>query len=342
MTAMDRWHEEIAAALNAAPTPDSQARDAAQARQAMLTKPAGSLGRLEELALWMAALQGREKPEITAPRAILFAGNHGVAGRGVSAYPADVTAQMVRNFEAGGAAINQLCTLHGIDLTIIEMRLETPSGDIVTEPALSPEACRDAFERGRKSIAEKPADLLLLGEMGIGNTTAAAALCAALLGGGGDWAGRGTGLDDAGLAAKAAVIDHALNRFRKTGEGGPLAALRHLGGYEIAALSGAILEARLRLIPVLLDGFTVTAAAAVLFAIDNRALQHCRAAHLSAEHSHGRLLQMLDLLPLLDLDLRLGEASGAALAYPLLQAALAAHNGMATFAEAAVDRRPDA
>jgi nicotinate-nucleotide--dimethylbenzimidazole phosphoribosyltransferase len=327
--------DDLKARLGQLPGPDDAAAAAARGRQARLTKPPGSLGRLEDLALWLAAWQGREPPRLERVLALVFAGNHGVAARGVSAYPAAVTAQMVANFEAGGAAISQLCRVARAELAVVALDLERPTADFCTAPAMTEAECLDAFDRGMAAVPPE-LDLLAVGEMGIGNTTAAAAICAALYGGPAAWwTGPGTGLDAHGVAHKAAVVGRALTRhagaFRH-----PLEVLHRLGGREIAAMAGAVLAARLRRVPVLLDGFVAGAAAAVLQAQAPDALAHARAAHLSAEPGHGRLLERLQLEPLLRLEMRLGEASGAALAILLCRAALACHTGMATFAEAGV------
>jgi nicotinate-nucleotide--dimethylbenzimidazole phosphoribosyltransferase len=269
---------------------------------------------------------------------LVFAGNHGVAARGVSAYPAEVTAQMVANFRAGGAAINQLCRAASAELAVVPLDLDWPTQDFCTSPAMSEAECVDALNRGIEAVPD--VDLVALGEMGIGNTTSAAALCAALYGGEASlWTGPGTGLDAGGVAHKAAVIERALAHHRPDLDD-PLQVLRRLGGREIAAIAGAIVAARHRHIPVLLDGMVASAAAAVLHAMAPDALAHVQAAHRSAEPAHGRLLEKLGLRPLLDLDMRLGEASGAALAILLCRAALACHTGMATFAAAGVSDRP--
>jgi nicotinate-nucleotide--dimethylbenzimidazole phosphoribosyltransferase len=322
--------------------PDAAAAAAAQARQARLTKPPGSLGRLETLAIWLAAWQGREPPALERVGALVFAGNHGVTVRGVSAYPAAVTAQMVANFAAGGAAINQLCRVASAVLSVVPLALDRPTADFCAGPAMSEAECVEALHRGAAALASD-LDLVAVGEMGIGNTTSAAALCAALHSGeAASWAGPGTGLDAEGVARKAAVIERALDHHRAA-LADPLEVLRRLGGREIAAMAGAILAARERRIPVLLDGMVAGAAAAVLQALAPDALDHCQAAHRSAEPAHGRLLDKLGLRPLLDLDMRLGEASGAALAILLCRAALACHTGMATFAAAGVsDHLPTA
>jgi nicotinate-nucleotide--dimethylbenzimidazole phosphoribosyltransferase len=315
--------------------PDEEAAAAARRRQARLTKPPGSLGRLEELALWLAAWQGREPPRLERVRVLVFAGNHGVAAHGVSAYPPAVTAQMVENFEAGGAAINQLCRVADARLAVIGLDLERPTADFCIEPAMTEAECLAALNRGLAAVPPG-LDLLAVGEMGIGNTTVAAAVGAALYGGPAAWwTGPGTGLDRHGVAHKAAVVGRALTRHAEAFRD-PLEVLRRLGGREIAAIAGAIVAARLLRVPVLLDGFVAGAAAAVLHALAPAALAHAQAAHRSAEPGHARLLERLDLRPLLELDMRLGEASGAALAILLCRAALACHTGMATFAEAGV------
>ena len=321
------------------PPADAAAAAAARAREARLTKPPGALGRLEEIAVWAAAWQGRHPPAAGRVRVLVFAGNHGVATRGVSAYPAEVTAQMVANFAAGGAAINRLCEAAGAELEVVPLALDSPTADFTAAPAMSEEACGRAFAAGFDGVAGDT-DLLCLGEMGIGNSTAAAALCLALFGGAAaDWVGAGTGVDAAGLGRKQAAVAAAAACHRGR-LGDPLEALRRVGGRELAAIAGAVLGARLRRVPVVLDGFICCAAAAVLQRANPRALDHCLAGHRSAEAAHGRLLAALGLEPLLDLGLRLGEGSGAALAGSIVKAALAAHAGMATFAEAGVSDRP--
>jgi nicotinate-nucleotide--dimethylbenzimidazole phosphoribosyltransferase len=322
------------AVLQSLPSADDVRAAEARARQSELTKPAGSLGRLEELAIWLAAWQGRHPPRLERPLALVFAGNHGVAAQGISAFPAAVTHQMVANFKAGGAAINQLCRAYGARLDVIALALDHPTEDFTTAPAMSEAECCTALSTGWQAVAES--DVLLLGEMGIGNTTAAAALAAAFFGGGGGvWCGPGTGLDPAGISRKALVVDRALAHHRDA-LGDPLEVLRRLGGRELAAIAGAVSAARVRRIPVILDGFVATAAAAPLFRLTPGALDHCCAGHVSAEPGHRRLLEKLGLRPLLALDMRLGEASGAAIALGVVKGAVAAHNGMATFAEAAV------
>ncbi len=313
---------------------DDSAADAVRARQAVLTKPPGSLGQLEDMVAWLARWQGRPAPRLDDVRIVVFAGNHGVTAHGVSPYPAAVTAQMVANFAAGGAAINQLARVAGASLQVVPLQLDRPTQDIVTGPAMTSAEFADAWAAGQAAAAPGT-DLLCLGEMGIGNTTAAAALCTALFGGG-DWTGLGTGVDPDGLLRKRAAVQDAAERHAGLA---PLESLRCLGGREMVAIAGAITAARERGIPILLDGFVCTAASAPLAVAAPGALDHCLAAHVSAEAAHRRLLDRLGLMPLLDLGMRLGEASGAALAVPLLRAALACHTGMATFAEAAVANR---
>ncbi len=317
------------------PGPDDDAGAAAEAREATLTKPPGALGRLEALVAWLAAWQGRHPPRLERPRAVVFAGNHGVAARGVSAYPPDVTAQMVANFQAGGAAVNQLCRTFGVDLSVVPLDLDRPTADITGESAMNEADFAAAWERGADAVAVG-ADLLCLGEMGIGNTTAAAALCHALYGEAAeDWVGPGTGVSGPALDAKRAAVAAAVDRHREAATGG-LDLLRRLGGREMVAIAGAVVAARRRRVPVILDGYVCTAAAAALAAAIPDALDHCVVGHVSAEPGHGRLLQRLGKAPLLTLDMRLGEASGAVLALALLKAALACHTGMATFGEAGV------
>jgi nicotinate-nucleotide--dimethylbenzimidazole phosphoribosyltransferase len=332
--------DEMRRILRELPGPDLAARTEVVRRQAELTKPPGALGRLEEIAEWLAAWQGRAHPRVEHPRIAVFAGTHGVAARGVSAYPSEVTGQMVKNFLAGGAAINQLAATIDADLRIYELDLANPTDDFTRGPAMSETRTANAMAYGMMA-AEPGIDVLCLGEMGIANTTTAATLSAALFGGSGaDWAGPGTGVKGAALMHKISVIDEALAHHKKAiAERDPLALLAAVGGEELAAIAGAVLAARMGHIPVLLDGYACTAAASVLHAIDRHALDHCLVAHRSAEPGHARLLQAIGQRPLLDMDMRLGEASAAALAVPLLKAAAACHNGMATFAQAGVSSK---
>jgi nicotinate-nucleotide--dimethylbenzimidazole phosphoribosyltransferase len=327
--------DEMRALLRILPGPDLEAGSAAAAREAQLTKPAGALGRLEELVQWLATWQGKHPPSVDHPRTAVFAGNHGVASRGVSAYPAAVTAQMVQNFIAGGAAVNQLCKAIDADLRVYEMALDQPTADFTAEPAMSEADCALAMAYGMMAV-EPGIDVIALGEMGIGNTAAAAALSAGLFGGGAaEWVGPGTGVAGAVLAHKIDIVDEALRSHRQQASDA-FDLLRRLGGRELAAIAGAVIAARRARVPVVLDGYACTAAAAVLFAADPGAIDHCLVAHRSAEPGHARLLERIGKTPLLDLGMRLGEASGATLALAILKAALACHTGMATFAEAGV------
>ena len=327
--------DEIRALSAHLPGPDLAAGSEASLHQAQLTKPAGALGRLEDLAIWLDTWQARHPPRLDHPRTLVFAGNHGVAARGVSAYPAAVTAQMVKNFIAGGAAVNQLCRVFDAGLKVYEMNLDTPTGDIAMEPAMSEAECAKAMAYGMMAV-EPGIDALALGEMGIGNTTAAAALCAGLFGGDAEmWTGPGTGVAGAAFEAKRRVVGEAIARHRPAARD-PFDMLRRLGGLELAAIAGAVMAARLGRVPVVLDGFASTAAAAVLYAADQHALDHCVIGQVSAEPGHRRLIERIGQHPLLDLGMRLGEGSGATLALAVLKAAVACHNGMATFAQAGV------
>jgi nicotinate-nucleotide--dimethylbenzimidazole phosphoribosyltransferase len=327
--------DSLRAALRDLPAPDAAAVQAAMARNGQLTKPPGALGRLEDLAIWMAGWQGTDRPHVDAPQVIVFAGNHGVTARGVSAFPAAVTEQMVLNFRAGGAAINQLARCFGARMDVHALSLDRPTADFTAAPAMTETELLEAMRTGWDAV-DPGADLLVTGEMGIGNTTSAAALAHAICGGApADWVGRGTGVDDAGLALKAQVVAEGVALHPQARTDG-VEALRCLGGRELAAMAGAILRARHLRIPVLLDGFICTAAAACLDAAQPGALDHCLAAHVSAESGHAPLLAHLGKDALLSLGLRLGEGSGAALAIGVIKGAVACHSGMATFAEAGV------
>ncbi|EAQ22813.1 nicotinate-nucleotide--dimethylbenzimidazole phosphoribosyltransferase [Roseovarius sp. 217] len=326
---------DFAALLGEMPGPDPATMIDAQARDAQLTKPPGALGRLEGLAVWYCGWRGEARARVTAPQVIVFAGNHGVVAQGVSAFPAEVTAQMVANFRAGGAAVNQMAAQVGARMDVHALDLDRPTGDISLGPAMSKDEMLLALSTGWDAV-DPASDLLVVGEMGIGNTTSAAAIALALHGGeAAAWTGRGTGLADAALVHKAQIVAQAVAINAASGAGG-LEVLRRLGGRELVAMAGAIARARSLRIPVVLDGFICTAAAACLEAECAGALGHTVAGHVSAEPGHARLLQILDKVPLLSLDLRLGEGSGGVLAMSVVQAALACHSGMATFAEAGV------
>lgn len=317
------------------PVADTAARDGAEARNAQLTKPPGALGRLEDMAIWYAGWRGNAQPVLEAPQIIIFAGNHGVCARGVSAFPPEVTEQMVMNFQHGGAAINQLAKVFGASMDVHALSLDTPTGDFTTEAAMSEAEVVAALQAGWDAV-DPQADLLVTGEMGIGNTTSAAAIAAALFGGAAtEWTGRGTGVDDAGLAIKTGVVADGLVCHAAVLDDA-LQVLRCLGGRELAAMAGAIARARALRIPVILDGFICSAAASVLEMTVTGALDHCIAGHVSAEAAHGMVLKNIGKEPLLALDMRLGEGSGAALAIGVLKGAIACHSGMSTFAEAGV------
>ncbi|MGR3714708.1 MAG: nicotinate-nucleotide--dimethylbenzimidazole phosphoribosyltransferase [Shimia sp.] len=333
MTADFTTLAEFRALLAAAPTTDQKAQGEAEDRNGQLTKPPGALGRLEDLAIWYAGWRGTGRPEIAAPQVVVFAGNHGVTAQGVSAFPAEVTVQMVANFQLGGAAINQLAKAAGATMQAVPLDLETPTADFTQAAAMTEVEVVAALAAGWNAVDEA-SDLLVVGEMGIGNTTSAAAIANALYGGSAeDWVGRGTGVDDAGLAIKARVVGAGVALH-----GAPkgLEALRTLGGRELAGMAGAIARARNLRIPVIMDGFICTSAAATLENEVAGALEHVVAGHVSAEAAHGAVLARLGKEPMLSLGMRLGEGSGAAVAINILKSAVACHSGMATFAEAGV------
>lgn len=319
-----------------------------------LTKPLGALGQLEALMLQAGLLQGRVDPRLDAPQVLVFAADHGLAARGVSAYPSDVTAQMVENFLAGGAAISVLARLHGLPLTVVDagvrgtrvarpgliVRPVAPGGtaDASLGPAMSRAQCVQALELGREVVGSAPGNALVLGEMGIGNTSAAALLTAHITGAPlAAFVGRGTGLDDAGLARKLEVLAQVAQRH--AGVATPLEALAAFGGFEIAALAGAMLQAAHERRLIVVDGFIVTAALLVAHALQPAVLDACVFAHCSDEAGHALALAHLGARPLLALDLRLGEGSGAALAWPLVVGAVALLDGMASFVSAGISGR---
>ncbi len=334
-----------------------QHREAARVRQGVLTKPAGSLGRLETLAIELAGLQHTDRPRAARAPIIIFAGDHGIAAQGVSAYPQAVTIAMMSNFAAGGAAISVLARELGSDLEVVDAGTlaEAPIAGVVTDKPrrgtrdFSKEAALDgadvafALDCGKRAVARAASepDILILGEMGIGNTTSATAIAAALLKTGAEtMTGAGTGLDASGRAHKARVIDAALAHHGLMVPGvSPERILCAVGGLEIAAISGAVIAAAQRRIPILADGFIASVAALTATRLNPSCRPYLIFSHRSAEQGHRLVLEALEARPLLDLDLRLGEASGAALALPLLRLACALHNQMATFAEAAVPDR---
>lgn len=332
-------------------------RDAAIARQAQLTKPTGALGRLEQLAIELAGLQATERPRAARVPIIVFAGDHGIVAQGVSAYPQAVTIAMMANFASGGAAISVLARELGSSLEVVDAgtlaeaampgiitdKPHRGTRDFSVEAALTPAELVFAIEAGQRAVARAEAnqpDLLILGEMGIGNTTASAAIAAGLLGiSAEEIAGTGTGVDAAGRAHKARVIDVAIARHG-VGGAAPEEILCAVGGLEIAAISGAIIAAAQARIPVLIDGFIVSVAALAAVRLNPSCRPFLLPSHQSAEQGHRLVLRALNVQPLISLDLRLGEGSGAAIALPLVRSACSLHNDMATFAEANVPDRP--
>ena len=330
--------EDLRAACLDLPAGNDAAAGAVARRQDTLTKPQGSLGRLETIAAWLGRWQGRDMPKLDAVKVFVFAGNHGVTAQGVSAYPSEVTVQMVANFAGGGAAINQLARIAGAKLDVIPLDLDHPTGDFTQAPAMDEQTFLAAVSAGYDAVTND-LDLVCFGEMGIGNTTPAAAISAALFGGGAEkWTGRGTGVDDAGLIRKITAIEAGLKRHADS-LADPLRIAAALGGRELAAIFGATLAARRNNVPVLLDGFVCTAAVAPLARLHPTGLAHTIAAHVSAEAGHRRLLEALGLPPLLDLGMRLGEGSGACLAVNVVRSALECHARMASFAEAGVSEK---
>lgn len=330
--------DELRAACLGLPIGSDAAANTVARRQDTLTKPQGSLGRLETIVAWLARWQGRDMPKLDRVKVFVFAGNHGVTAQGVSAFPSEVTVQMVANFAGGGAAINQLARIAGAELDVIQLDLDHPTGDFTQEVSMDDGAFLAAVSAGYDAVS-KDLDLVCFGEMGIGNTTPAAAISTALFGGGAErWTGRGTGVDDAGLVRKIVAIEAGLKRHAPA-LADPLKVAAALGGRELAAILGATLAARHLGVPVLLDGFVCTAAAAPLAALHPAGLAHTLAAHVSAESGHRRLLEALGLPPLLDLGMRLGEGSGACLAVNVVRSALECHARMASFAEAGVSEK---
>jgi nicotinate-nucleotide--dimethylbenzimidazole phosphoribosyltransferase len=324
----------LEAMIATVPGPDVAAADAVMARTGSVLRPSGALARLDRVAVWLAGWQRTDRPHVDRPWVVVFAADHGVAAAGVSAYPADVTKAMLGAFDAGVATAPAMARALGARFTAVDVGVGAPTGDIRSEPALDPprfEACVSAGRAATRDAADAGADLLVFGEMGIGNTTAASAVCASIFGGpAADWVGRGTGVDDPGLARKVAAVEAA--RRRAAGLGWA-EILRTVGGAELVAISAAIAEARLRSIPVLLDGFVVGASAASLHMGRPDALDHCIAGHRSAEVGHGPLLERLGLEPLIDLGLRLGEATGALVALTIVRLAAVAVCDVATFDE---------
>jgi nicotinate-nucleotide--dimethylbenzimidazole phosphoribosyltransferase len=332
--------DDIRSLIVSMPGPDEAAVEAVRARDRQLTKPEGSLGRMERIVEWLAAWQGQAPPAVARPLVCVFAASHGVAARGVSAFPPEVNRQMLETFAAGGGAINQICAANGLGFKVFDLAIDVPTGDIAAGPAMSEKDAVATMAFGMEAVAGGT-DLLGIGEMGIGNTTVAAAIYAALYGGEpASWVGRGTGVDEAGLARKVAAVEAAL-AVHAGHLDDPLEVLARLGGRDVAAMAGAILAARAQKVPVVIDGYVATAAAAILHAVHPSAVDHCVAGHLSAEGAHREVLERLGKIPLLALGLRLGEGSGAALAMSLIKTAAAIHRDMATFDQAGVSTRAE-
>ncbi len=323
--------------VNLVPAPYQSAIEAYRERDAQLTKIPGSLGRLEEIVEQLAACTGKIPPRVEKPLVAVFAATHGINAQGVSAFPAEVTKQMVANYANGGAAINQICMSSDIGLKVFELALDHPTPDVSVVDAFDQQGCAATMAFGMEALAGGT-DLLCFGEMGIGNTAVAAAIYHALWGGeAADWVGPGTGVTGPALENKIAVVARTVKRLG--GESDPFEILRRIGGREIAAMVGAILAARHQNVPVVLDGFVTTAAAAIVWQMNPTAIDHCIFSHCSAEPAHARVLAKMGKKALLDLGMRLGEGTGAALAASIVRAAAACHAGMATFAEAGVSNK---
>jgi nicotinate-nucleotide--dimethylbenzimidazole phosphoribosyltransferase len=324
--------DDVAALLEEAPGPDEAARGTVRDRASRILRPSGALARLDEVAAWLAGWQRTPAPQVLSPAAVIFVADHGVTVERVSAYPAAVTGRMLEALRSGAATAAVMARRTGVRLRVVDVGVGRPTGNITKEPALTRERFMRCFEAGRRAVGGLRTDLVVLGEMGIGNTTAASAVSTALFGPPAEaWTGRGTGLDDDGWARKVAVVEAAARRLES--DTGPIEILRQLGGSDLAALAGAAVEARRRSIPVLLDGFVVTAALAPLEVLRPGALDHCLAGHRSSEPGHELLLSKLGKEPLLDLELRLGEGSGALAAVPLVRLAAACVTEVATFEE---------
>ncbi len=314
------------------------ASEAVREREVRLSKPVGSLGRLEEIAEWLAAWSGKAKPQIMRPLVAIFAGNHGVLAQGVSSQPQSLTMDMVNNFAAGGAAINQICIANDLGLKVFDLALEHPTEDITVTAAMDERTCAATMAFGMEAIAGGT-DLLCIGEMGVGNTTIAAAISLALFGGQAeDWVSLAAGEDASVLPAKIAAVKKAV-ALNEGNLRDPLEVLRRLGGRELAAITGAILAARAEKIPVLIDGYVASAAAAILLAMNGDALDHCLFSHVSSEPGHRLLLKKMGKTPLLDLNISLGSGTGAALAAGLVKTAAQCHVSMATAEDAGMNGR---
>jgi nicotinate-nucleotide--dimethylbenzimidazole phosphoribosyltransferase len=328
-TTPTKWLRDAVADL---PERDEVAYRAVADRAANILRPLGALARLDDVAAWVAGWQRTTTPAVRHPAALIFAADHGVTAAGVSKYPADVTSAMLAAYRAGKSTITAFAAVAGASVEAIDVGVGRPTADIRYESAMSPERFDEAVAAGREAVERLDSDLLVLGEMGIGNTTAAAAVAAAL--GGGEvaaWVGRGTGIDDAGLIRKREAVREAVARI--VGVLDPFEVLREVGGAELVAMAAAIIAARHRQLPVLIDGYVVTAAAMPLATAAPQALEHCLVGHCSSEPGHRRLLERLGKQPLLDLEMRLGEGSGAMAAVPLVAMACAGITNVPTFGE---------
>jgi nicotinate-nucleotide--dimethylbenzimidazole phosphoribosyltransferase len=320
------------------PSQSEFASEAVREREARLSKPVGSLGRLEEIAEWLAAWSGKAKPQIMRPLVAIFAGNHGVLAQGVTSQPQSLTMDMVNNFAAGGAPINQICITNDLGLKVFDLALEHPTEDITVTAAMDERTCAATMAFGMEAIAGGT-DLLCIGEMGVGNTTIAAAISLALFGGQAeDWVSLAAGEDASVLPAKIAAVKKAV-ALNEGNLRDPLEVLRRLGGRELAAITGAILAARAEKIPVLIDGYVASAAAAILLAMNGEALDHCLFSHVSSEQGHRLLLEKMGKAPLLDLNISLGSGVGAALAAGLVKTAAQCHIATATAEDAGMNGR---
>lgn len=329
--------DDIRALLGSLPMADEGPVIKARQRDLELTKPRGSLGRLEEIVFWLCRWQQSDVPQMDYPQVCVFAGNHGIVQHDVSAFPPSVTALMVDNFTKGGAAINQFSKELGAEVTVRALDLDRPTRDFTVEAAMSEDECVDAFRIGMEAV-NPDASFLCPGEMGIGNTTSAAAICHIMWDGTpGDWVGSGTGINRDQYKRKINIVKQAKACHGMSVKDG-LDVLRCVGGREIVAMAGAIIAARLLNIPVMLDGFICSAAAATLHETSFKSLMHCMVGHGSAEPGHRLLLDRIRKRPLLDLDLRLGEGTGAVLAGLIVRAAAQCHNNMASFGDIGITR----
>jgi nicotinate-nucleotide--dimethylbenzimidazole phosphoribosyltransferase len=329
------WMRTALANLSAG---DADSGAAVRARADDILRPAGALARFDDLAVWVAEWQRTATPAVRKPAALIFAADHGVAAAGVSKYPIEVTGAMLAAYRAGKSTVSAFAAVAGASVDAIDVGVGRPTGDIRVEPALDQARFDECVEAARAAVDALDADLLVIGEMGIGNTTAAAAVAAAIsastAGHTGDpveWVGRGTGVDDESFRRKQDAVIAATQRI--AGERDPLEILRQVGGAELVAMAAAVVAARQRNLPVLLDGYVVTASALPLAVVNPSALDHCQVGHVSAEPGHRMLVDRLGKRPLLDLHMRLGEGSGAMAAVPLVAMACAGITEVPTFTE---------